>query len=123
MGKYLWKFYWDCGRSGSISGLFVATEEEVKSAIGKKAYFGEVLGKHSEVYGELEEGDIKKLDVSPQAVEEVSKHLGSNWSGFNPLNYINVECKSCEYEDRADGMYWINDEYYCWYCKEKLESN
>jgi hypothetical protein len=91
--KYLWKFYWDCGRAGELDGLFVATEEEVEYAKGKHAYFGEVLGKHSEVYGTIDEGDIWKLDVSPEAVEEVSKVLGHDWSGFNPLDYINVQCE------------------------------
>lgn len=95
MDKYLWRFYWDCGRSGYLDGLFVATEKEVNSAIGSYVYFGEVLGKHSEVYGNLDVGDIKKLDISPEAVEEVSKHLGANWSGFNPLDYMHVGCEIC----------------------------
>lgn len=94
--KYLYKFYWDCGRSGDLQGLFVATEEEVNRAIGSEVYFGEVLGKHSEVYGTLDEGDIVKLDISPEAVEEVSKHLGSRWSGFNPLEYVKTYCEECE---------------------------
>lgn len=42
--KYLYKFHWDCGRNGDLQGLFVATEDEVKDAIGSEAYFGEVLG-------------------------------------------------------------------------------
>ncbi|HFK1717434.1 hypothetical protein CON18_30615 [Bacillus cereus] len=91
--KYLYRFYWDCGRSGYLEGLFVATEDEVASAMGKEAYFGEVLGKHIEVYGEIEEGDITKVDISPEAVAEVSKHLGTEWSGFNPLEYIESEDK------------------------------
>jgi hypothetical protein len=100
--KYLYKFYWDCGRSGELEGLFVATEEEVNAAIGSEAYFGEVLGKHSEVYGTIEEGEITKLDVSPEAVEEVSKYLGSTWSGFNPLYFVKTTCDNCEESYRCD---------------------
>ena len=100
--KYLYKFYWDCGRSGYLEGLFVATEDEVNQAIGSEAYFGEVLGKHSEVYGTIDEGDIKKLDISSEAVEEVSKYLGETWSGFNPLNYVKTFCEQCEESLRAD---------------------
>lgn len=100
--KYLYKFHWDCRRSGNLEGLFVATEDEVNNAIGSEAYFGEVLGKHSEVYGTIDEGDIKKLDISPEAVEEVSKYLGSTWSGFNPLNYVTTTCDQCEETFRAD---------------------
>lgn len=102
MEKYLWKFFWDCGRSGELGGLFVATEDEIEEAIGSEVYFGEVLGKHSEVYGELEEGDIRKLDVSPLAVEEVSVILGDTWSGFNPLHYVKTHCEQCEETLRAD---------------------
>ncbi|KAA9007242.1 hypothetical protein D3C73_184980 [compost metagenome] len=87
--KYLYKFGWDCGRMGDVEGLFVATEEEIKDAIGKEVYFGEILGKHSEIFGTFDESDIEKLDISPDAVNEVSKYLGETWSGYNPLEYIN----------------------------------
>jgi hypothetical protein len=35
-------------------------------AFGKEVYFGEILGKHSEVSGTLEEGEIKKLDLDSE---------------------------------------------------------
>lgn len=38
MEKYLWKFYWDCGRQGDLEGLFVAKENEIINAIDKYAY-------------------------------------------------------------------------------------
>ena len=85
--RFLWNFHWDCGRQGDLEGLFVATEDEVKQLIGQRVYFGEVLGKHSEIYGTIEEGEITKVDIDSETVEKVSKHLGSVWSGFNPLNY------------------------------------
>lgn len=94
--KYLYKFYWYCGRSGHLEGLFVATEDEVSSMIGEHVYFGEVLGKHSEVQGKIEKGDITKLDISNEAVLEVEKHLGRNWSGINPLDYRETYCEQCE---------------------------
>lgn len=123
--KYLYKFYWDCGRSGDLEGLFVATEEEIKNAIGSEVYFGEVLGKHSEVHGTLEEGDIRKLEVSPEAVEEVSKYLGKGWSGFNPLNYLRTTCDQCEETLRVDE--WDCeyreefDKTLCYECMEELK--
>lgn len=88
MERYLWQFYWDYGRSGSVEGLFVATEDEVKRAIGKNVYLGEILGKHSEVYGTLEEGEITKVDLDSETVERVAKILGETWSGRNPLGYV-----------------------------------
>jgi hypothetical protein len=129
MKKYLWSFYFDCGRSGSLDGLFVATEEEVNSVIGKHAYFGEVLGKHSEVYGDIEPNDIHKLNISPEAVEEVSAHLGDTWSGFNPLDYAYIQCdmididgNQCEEEGNKDDMNAFDIEgynYLCYDCYRK----
>ena len=52
--KAIYQFHWDCGRMGDIAGLFVASKQDVQDAIGKEIYFGEVLGKHSEVYGTLD---------------------------------------------------------------------
>ena len=89
--NYLWKFFWDCHRQGSVRGLFVATEEEVKSIIGKSVYFGEILGKHSEVYGVIEDGEITKVDLDSETVDKVSKILGTTWSGYNPLNYLSED--------------------------------
>jgi len=118
--RFLYQFYWDCGRSGSLEGLFVATEKEVEDAIGAYMYFGEVLGKHSEVYGDLEKGDITKLNVSPEAVEEVAKHLGTSWSGFNPLDYIETRCDSCREECDEEDLVQHYDEMVCKYCYEDL---
>lgn len=91
MNRFLWKFYWDCGRQGNLDGLFVATEEEVKNLIGKEIYFGEILGKHSEICGEIEKNDIEKVDLDSETVEKVTALLGNTWSGYNPLNYLEDE--------------------------------
>jgi hypothetical protein len=71
-----------------VEGLFVATPQQILNLYGKNVNFGEALGKHSEVYGVIEDKDITKLDVSSSAVEEVSKVLGMTWSGYNPLEYL-----------------------------------
>lgn len=91
MEKYLWKFYWDCGRMGGIDGLFVATEKEVEDAIGREVYFGEILGKHSDIYGTLDSEDVEKIDLDSETVEKVSKILGNSWGGYNPLYYIDED--------------------------------
>ena len=78
----LWSFFWDCGRQGEVEGLFKATKEEVESAIGKQVYFGEILGKHSEVYGTLEQGEITLESDDTLVV------LNAIENGYNPLEYI-----------------------------------
>lgn len=100
--KYLYRFYWNAGRMGSLQGLFVSTEVEIKDIIGRYANFGEVLGKHSEVYGYIEDGDVEKLDISSDAVVEVSKYLGDTWSGFNPVGYVYYNCEICEESGKMD---------------------
>ena len=89
--RKLYRFYWDCGRNGSVEGIFIAEEEDVKNAIGENVYFGEILGKHSEVYGILEESDIKELNVSSITVKELEKIAGTNICGYNPLDYLDLD--------------------------------
>jgi len=88
----LYSFHWDCGRSGDLDGLFIEEEWKVKGIIGEEIYFGEVLGKHSEVYGTIEEGEIVKIDVPESVVVELKKAFKRKTiSGFNPLDYYDVD--------------------------------
>lgn len=92
MGKKLYRFNYDGGRMGSLSGLFVADEEtEIRPAIGKRAHFGEVLGKHSEVYFDLKQKHMAALTDDSAFVSKFEEY-GCE-SGFNPLGYIT--CPEC----------------------------
>lgn len=85
----LYKFYWDCGRMGDVEGLFIADDEYVKAQIGKTVYFGEILGKHSEVYGTLDEDDLQVLSDDKEFIEKIISIFGDNLPiGYNPLSYI-----------------------------------
>lgn len=91
--KAVFKLHYDCGRMGELTGLFVAEKEQIKWLIDSnlEVYFGEVLGKHSEIYGPLEEGDISIVTEEKSAIDLILDHDLSN--GFNPLDYrlLNVE--------------------------------
>lgn len=87
--KCLWKFHWDCGRQGSVNGLFKATKEEVENAIGNEVRFGEILGKHSEVEGILGREDLELLSDDPIEV------MNSLETGYDPLEYVCYRCKEC----------------------------
>lgn len=89
--KHLYRFFWDCGRQGDVDGLFIATDEQVAAGLGKHVYFGEILGKHSEIYGELEEGDVEIVSSDSEKVAWLEELLGSSVSGHNPLDYIREE--------------------------------
>ena len=91
--RSLYKFYWDCGRMGVVDGIFVADEEEVKDAIGKEVYFGEILGKHSEVFGTLKEHDLTIVSQDIKNIEWLLTIFGAfdTISGYNPLEYISED--------------------------------
>lgn len=84
--KGIYKFHWDCGRQGDVEGCFVADDREVKSAIGKEVYFGEILGKHSEIYGTLEKDEIELTTTDSQVVSLFEQFKLA--SGYNPLEYL-----------------------------------
>jgi hypothetical protein len=87
--KTIYEFYWNCGRMGSVEGTFIADSEEVDNAIGKSLYFGEILGKHSEVYGTLDEGDIVLKTQDQGFIKLFEEIMGEGWySGYNPLHYL-----------------------------------
>lgn len=82
--KKLWKFEWDSDYA-FIGGLFVATDEEVQSLIGKEIYIGEYEGKHSEVYGTVEKDEITLVSDNPIVVESVGDF------GINPIWFLNED--------------------------------
>lgn len=88
MSEKLYKFYWDCGRAGDLEGVFIAEEKTIADSIGSEVYFGEVLGKHSDVHGTLDEDDLEIIDMSEELLSELKEKLGRTISGYNPLNYI-----------------------------------
>ena len=51
--KALFKMDFDCGRMGNLEGVFITDTEDVEYLVNNKisVYFGEVLGKHSEISG------------------------------------------------------------------------
>lgn len=85
--KKLYRFYWDCRRMGDVRGLFVADEADVEAAIGKHVYFGEILGKHSEICGTLDRKDLEVVTDDQDFIEKFVR-FGCSGSGYNPLTYI-----------------------------------
>lgn len=92
--KLLYKFYWDVGRMGEVESFFIADPNAVKKAIGRQVYFGEILGKHSEVEGELEEADFEAISDDQEFIAKFEKIIGE--TGYNPL-----DCLSEEEEDES----------------------
>ena len=54
----------------------------------KEIYFGEVLGKHSEIFSPLEENDLTVITDDQGFIDKLIEIIGSNTiSGYNPLDY------------------------------------
>lgn len=87
MDKVLYRFRWDCGRMGSVTGMFTATESQLQAEFGEDVYFGEILGKHSEVCGALNRGDITVLTQDQDFIAKAEEY-GLVPTGYNPLEYL-----------------------------------
>lgn len=90
--KVIAQFYWDCGRMGDVEGIFVCHAEDLDAAYDKDVYFGEILGKHSEVYGVLGKDDITILTDDQDFIRKFETIIGTGTvSGYNPLDYLQEE--------------------------------
>lgn len=90
MTEHLYKFDFDCGRMGNIDGLFVADDKKIKRLIKENPsiYFGEVLGKHSDISGNFSEMNIEKVKLDIRTVRKVTSILGKSWCRYNLMDYI-----------------------------------
>lgn len=109
----LWKFSEDYCRCGDAEGLFIASEEEVDRFLDKRTvFFGEVLGKHSEVDVYFEKGkNLYSLNVSTSTVLELLNSLNKRCiSGLYPFQYISQQVK-CNICDKEGDFYddWMSD--------------
>lgn len=98
--KAVYKLHFDCGKQGSLEGLFTAKKEHVKWLLesGTEVYFGEVLGKHSEVMGPIEEGDITLVSDDLNVIKVIEENGLQN--GYDPFDY---SVEGCE-RDEFNGM-------------------
>ena len=95
MTQTLYKFYWDVHSQGEIESLFIADDDEVEEVMGMNVYFGEVLGKHSEVYGTLDDGDLTIVTQEPRVIADLVRLFAGDRRaqhgticGLNPLHYL-----------------------------------
>lgn len=87
MTKAIYNFYVDCGRMGHLEGSFISTTEQVDKVVGKDVYFGECLGKHSEIEIRLNRDEHLALVTDDQEfIKRFEEIMGEDWStGFNPI--------------------------------------
>lgn len=85
--KALYKMNFDCGRQGSLEGVFIADTKDVEYLVNNKVcvYFGEVLGKHSDIRGTVDKNEIKRITTNKNAIKVVEDYGLEN--GYNPFKY------------------------------------
>lgn len=94
--KKLYGFNAYFGRMGSLDGLFIADDNLVEKAIGRRVYFGEVLGKHSNIWCLLNEDHFKVITDDQELISKLESHFASDngivsISGYNPLDYVDLD--------------------------------
>ena len=96
--KAVYKMTISMRRSGDIEGVFIAEKEHIDYLVLSEIeiYFGEIAGKHSEVYGSIGKDEIKMITDDPKVVSVIEEYNLS--SGYNPLNYTTINTGD-EYQD------------------------
>ena len=87
--EFLYKFRVYCGRMGDLYGIWTAEESEIKKLIGETIYFGEVLGKHSEIEVTLKEEHFEKCTDDQSFIEKFKEFNCA--SGIDPRDFIDEE--------------------------------
>lgn len=89
MDKLLYRYYLDCGRMGELEGVIVLTPDDLVNHAGKTVCFGEVLGKHSDIY---DEDWVNNLELLTNDQDFINRALefGVIPSGYNPLSYMDA---------------------------------
>ena len=95
----LYRFCWPQRRGGDVEGLFVEDSDVVENAIGSDVYFGEICGKHSDVYGTLDEEDLTVVSEDQEKINWLVDILGRSISGYNPFDYIEEQDELDEEEE------------------------
>jgi hypothetical protein len=104
MKKAVYKLHFDCGRMGELTGLFVERIDFVNKLIESKieVYFGEALGKHSEIFGPIENQDITMVSDGEDVVNVILDNNLQN--GENPFENtsINFDFDKLKIKDGED---------------------
>lgn len=78
----LWRWSFD-SRGGTLESYFTATEEEVQGILGETGWFGEVLGKHSDVSVRFTREQFDVISEDSAFVESFKEIIGS--TGYLPF--------------------------------------
>ncbi len=99
----LYEFYADFGRMGEIESTFVATDEEFAALSNRYMYFGEVLGKHSEIYLDTDPSMFTVNEkATPEFCELLVEVVGKTVGGFDLFDVMEMTREMQGEEDEED---------------------
>lgn len=82
------RFLLDCGRMGSLNGMFVVEKARLEAAYGSMLCFSEVLGKHSYIEVTFAPEHITIVSGDQAFLAEIVEKVGMTLGGQNPLDYV-----------------------------------
>ena len=85
--KAIYKLNLDCGREGSLYGIFIADKEYVNVLVNNdiEVYFGGILGKHSDISLTINDTDIELITDDVKVIDMFEEYELS--TGINPFDY------------------------------------
>lgn len=97
--KAVYKLNINYGRQGDLTGLFIAKKNHIKILLENnlEVCFGEVLGKHSEIYGVIEENEIVFVTDNKDVIDVIETHQLEH--GFNPFDYTSINTGREDFDD------------------------
>lgn len=87
--KAIYKYNENFGRMGYLSGVFIEDSDKTKEMLGSNVYFGEILGKHSEIVGTMSNKTLTFVTADPTIIQLFEEFELSN--GTNPFDYLDSE--------------------------------
>lgn len=117
--KKLYRFLVDSFRGGKVESVFIAHEKDVTALVGKEIYFGEILGKHSELEIYIDVDTIIELSTSQLLIKDLEKIFSKELScdtttisGYNPVMYAadDEERRLEELEEELQEKMWEEEE-------------
>lgn len=101
---YLWK-YQDSKFYGEISGVFLASEEEIKNILNLEIFLGEIHGKHSEVFTELDRDNFLKYELSKATIKELLTIFPNKYiSGVDILGIATDTLAELSYQEEQNDI-------------------
>lgn len=81
LGLYRYREYF----FGEVEGIFIEKIADVEQAMGKEAYLGEALGKHSEIVATIDESTVTLLSDDQDLIARL-QDINID-TGYNPVAY------------------------------------